>query len=231
MKKSLQVITLSSLTLTPAFGVVVALEDWQFNTLGDVEGWNATQAANFTVRAAINGTETVASAGTDGSDPKFQHPDDITLPVDSSWHSFEFRFRQLNDDPTAVGVGALTPYEENGTIVFFEGLTGGNVGSIPEVTPGVGPYTINVESDGWRTVTVSMSGVSGTTLDRLRMDLVGSANLGYEVDYATLYISTIPEPSTYACMLGMGALGGVLILRRRKQMILDEEEGYDQRCC
>lgn len=41
--------------------VIVTAEDWQFNTLGDTEGWTSSQVNDLDVRAAISGSETVLS--------------------------------------------------------------------------------------------------------------------------------------------------------------------------
>ncbi len=53
---------LSLLQATLSMAAIVTVEDWQFNTTTDTEGWSGSQTSNFDVRATVAGGETVLSA-------------------------------------------------------------------------------------------------------------------------------------------------------------------------
>ncbi len=50
---------------------------------------------------------------------------------------------------------------------------------------------------------------------------IGSANLGYVIEYGGLAVGAVPEPGTWGLMiLGFGAVGGALRRRRREKLAL-----------
>jgi len=215
MKKSFPLFALSSLLICQAQAATVVIESWQFNTPGDTEGWVVNLGADFDVRAAVTGSETVLSAEATTNDPQLRYTEEISTPVGfQNWETMTIRWRQLDGNPTTIGT-APQAYANNGTRIEWPGSSFKQ----PLPTTTGGDWTFTFEPSGeWVEFTwdISDSTNSPIAASSWRFDPVGdTAGVGYEVDYIVITADVIPEPSTYAALLGLATLGLVAWRRRR----------------
>ena len=196
----------------------IIAHDWQFNTLGDDEGWTASRAGNLDVRAAVSGSETVLSTVISGSnaDAKLFNPA-FTAPANFlNWNTLTYRFRQIDGDPT---VGGTAPKAYDGTANRFDfpgwGFISGDLQTAAASDPDV---TFTVEPSGeWIVFSVDVSSSTNPSIgaSNVRLDPISVLGEGFEVDYVTLTADVVPEPSAIALFLGAGALGFAVCRRRR----------------
>ncbi|WP_269540886.1 PEP-CTERM sorting domain-containing protein [Cerasicoccus fimbriatus] len=216
MQQTLSLIALSSLLTVNASAAIVVVEDWQFNSPGDTEGWIADGSTNLDVRAAVSGSESVLSAGASTNDPKLFYTNEITTPVGfQNWETMTIRWRQLDGDPIDVGT-ATQAYANSGTRIQWPGS--GFKQPLP--TTSGGDWTFTFEPSGeWVEFTWDISDSTDTPIaaNGWRFDPIGDvAGTGYEIDYIVITADVVPEPETYAAILGLGVLG-IAWWRRRQR--------------
>ncbi|WP_269543137.1 hypothetical protein [Cerasicoccus fimbriatus] len=222
--KKYQALALAFGTASFASATVI-VEDWQFNTPGDNEGWtaNAFTVANLHVGPAVSGSETVLTSDNlqNQADPKIFFPNEvIALPVGSTgWDQLVIRIRQIGDDgvtPVAfnnVGSFAMLGTTPWGTLEFIDGDTGdGDLVPVTQVT----------ESDEWNIFTYDLSEyTSGSISGGPRLDPIQGNDIGggviqgnFEIDYVTLTANSIPEPGQTSLLIGAALLGWMAYRRR-----------------
>ena len=211
-----------------------ALVSFEFNTAGSTEGWTASAApanalvTGFKQATGIDGTTGVITSDDVDIDPQVilsGAGNLITLPAGEKWSSFQVRFRHLTGNPGTVGV-AGTPYDGNGTILFFNASTV-NLGVGPlstKTVSGTGAYaadvytmTLTADPSGgeWQLLNADFSAaptLNSANITAVRLDPVGnSAAKNFEVDY--IRIASVPEPGSMALAV---LAGGSLLIRRRR---------------
>jgi hypothetical protein len=136
----------------------------------------------------------------------------------------------LNSGSLAPGnsIGTLSgssfTWNNGGSLVFeLSGLTSSDRLSLSGAfTKGTGTgFTFDFGGGGLDGGTYTLTSFGGTTFSQsdfvatnLGSGLVGLFVLG--ATDLTLNVSAIPEPSTFAALAGLGALGGVALRRRRR---------------
>lgn len=118
--------------------------------------------------------------------------------VDGAGFTFELGANAANSDLVAVG-GALS-FSGSGTVVF--NLI--NLGLLP------GTYDL-----------ITFGSLNGLSLGNLALGTVPvglTGNFVIDADSVSFVVTAIPEPSTYALLIGLGVLGIVGVRRRRAQV-------------
>ncbi|MEO8350809.1 MAG: PEP-CTERM sorting domain-containing protein [Chthoniobacteraceae bacterium] len=205
---------------------------FDFNTIGDTEGWDASMApanavvTGFTATTDIDGTAGVLTSSDIDIDPQIIRgaANAILLPAGETWSSMVIRFRQLSGNPQDVGTTSA-PYAESGTILFFNSsLDNFGIGPVTNVTNfGTGAYsgdlyfmTLTPEASGdWQVMNLDFSDapiLGSEDFTSIRFDPVGNdAARNFEIDY--IRVTSIPEPgSAIFTLVGLAGLA----LRRRK---------------
>lgn len=220
-----------ALSFIAAGSASAALVAYEFNTVGDTEGWNASTAPNpngvvtgFKSALGINGDGVLTSDDVN-IDPQLTKGGAATLPIGDTWGSMTIRFRHLSDNPGAVGVTS-TPYSLSGTLLFFNGTlenrTPGATGISTQTYVGTGAYaadsygmTLTAESDNWQVMVLDLSNapvLNSGDITALRFDPIGNAaEKNFEVDYVRF--QSIPEPASAL----LSVLGGMSLLARRRR--------------
>ena len=199
--------------------VVVAFE---FETTGDVEGWQHNGGANGgtggTGQATASSGEGVLTSvftGTGSADLRVLQNPDIALPAGfTTWETLDIRFREVDG---ATGTPqALTGPDTSLFAGVLPGPIGTNGSGFVEETPG--------DSGFWYTASVDISSLVTGDIEQIRIDPIarftssdGLSTFNYQIDYvrlnATPEAATIPEPSSLA-LLGLAGVG--MFVRRRK---------------
>ncbi len=205
-----------------ASGAVVV--DWQFNTIGDVEGW--TDISNYSVNNlkvanAVSGSEVVLTSDNlkNTTDTKLNSPTGtVTLSDDATaWETYTIRIRHLGTD-------GVTPvaFDTAGTIAM---ITGGLDTFNPihdTTTPGYkAPVTVVNQANHWNLVTYDISGYSAD-FGKYRLDPITGFDAGggtiqgnFEIDYITITDNAvIPEPGSVMLLL-VGGLAFIGLKRRQ----------------
>jgi hypothetical protein len=208
---------------------------FEFNTVGDTEGWTASTAPNpngvvtgFAATTGIDGSTGVATSADVNIDPQVLRTgagNTLTLPAGEMWSTMEVRFRQLSLNPGEPGVTSA-PFNGNGTILFFNGATT-NLGVAALATKtvnGTGAYvadtynmTLTAETSGdWQVMLLDFSAaptLKSQNLTAVRFDPVGNdAAKNFEIDY--IRFASVPEPGS--AVLSLMAATGLLLRRRRR---------------
>jgi len=158
---------------------------WEFNAIGDTEGFTAVGVDSLTAANAINGSESVLTcADVTGVDPQLKYnagnSSALAISPEGSWKTLEVRLRQLDKNPGDAGVASL-PFTINGTLVFI------NPGAANSKNLGGIVVTKN-EADNWVVASVNISYLGRNDFISLRLDPVGNdATKNFEVDYIRLY--------------------------------------------
>ncbi len=207
---------LSAISLIALFASTASAQlivrEYNFET--DTEGWTTAGSdpyADFGQQTATGGTEGVLfGVQASGNDPQLSLPPDaqsVSLPAGYTWDTAVFRLRHLESD----GEGGWNPvaFTNNIGMVFVK--QGDNI----RADDSRWVETVDPDDSTWTIVTLDISdrGDLATTFNRF--DPTGTADhigLAFELDYAQF--TAVPEPSIYAAIFGVLALGGVLIRRR-----------------
>lgn len=145
---------------------------WEFNTLGDVEGWTSIGVTNLTVTNAVSGSEIVlTSEGLLGLDPQL-NKGAIIGSGGYYWATAEMRVRHLDSGGTPI------PFALAGTVMVLNGV----------VFQGSPPWAVFPEGSGeWVVCKIDISQFGNSSLNGLRMDPIGNdATKNFEVDYIRL---------------------------------------------
>ena len=157
---------------------------WEFNTLGDVEGWSGSEMTGLDVTNAASGSETVlSSTDISGIDPKLTRPG-VYSPASDYWTHAVIRVRQLDD------VGTPVPWESVGCAVVVGGTTFDEIGDES--------WYIVQGSNEWITASINISAFTNGLINGVRFDPVGgvsATNKNFEVDYIELQTSTNQPPA------------------------------------
>lgn len=156
-------------------------------------------------------TNRVAGDSTTGGSLIIMNPSGTTLGkyITFSLSSAGYNALTLSFATRMSGGGAT------GTELWSYSLDGTNFSSLGSITPGSGVFASR---------SLNLSSLSGTALDNqgtfyVRMTIGTGTSASYAFDNIQLTgtaVSTIPEPSTYALLGGVGALGLVLAARRKR---------------
>ena len=152
---------------------------WEFNTLGDTEGWadNGTgDIVGMTVANTISGSEVVLTSsdviGT--GDSQIVYAGSAITPP-GPWAAWEIRMRQLTGNPGAGATIPVDPFDAT-QVTFVANNT---------VVIDLGTEIISFvpESNGWITAIFDISRVGFVDLGTLRIDAVSDIDLNFEIDY------------------------------------------------
>ena len=203
------VLLLTGLSVASQASIIAA--DFQFNTVGDTEGWSSRNVTDMDVRSTVSGSETVLSGTASTTDPRLTYGEGIDLPVSASeWESLVFRFRQLDGSP--VGGGTAKAYDTDGTVLRIDAF--GILDTLPSATTPEGIYTVENQADNWILMTVDLSGQTASSIPSVRIDPVGgTSGDGFEMDSVTF--TAIPEPMT----LGLLGIAGLLVATRVRREV------------
>jgi hypothetical protein len=171
------------------------MKAWEFNTVGDTEGWAGytgnTHLSGVGVSNAINGSETVLTCsdvtGIDGQlvyNESLAPESAISLGGDS-WRTLEFRVRQLDANPGEAGVASKLFDSSGATTVLSSPFT---VTGLIENENAL--CSVKLDSDNWIIATYDISGFGMSDLTSLRIDPIGNAvntNYNFELDYVRVY--------------------------------------------
>ncbi|RKX41723.1 MAG: hypothetical protein DRP64_10990 [Verrucomicrobia bacterium] len=178
---------------------IITDTDWQFNTLGDTEGWTqatlalvsgAGDIAAFTVTNAFLGTEIVlASQGINGNDPQLIYTNRLS-PDGEYWSTAEIRVRQLDLAGTPLA------WDSAGCAAVLDNNLGGTGWTVLPAIGGVS-WDVQNQSDDWIVATISISSYETNLINGIRFDPVGQdagTNKNFEVDYIKLTTTGAPPP-------------------------------------
>lgn len=231
-KSSLICIGSLALSFIAAGSASAALIAYEFNTVGDTEGWNASTVPD--PNGVVTGFKAALGIGGDGVltsddiniDPQLTKGGPAaTLPIGDTWSSMTIRFRHLSDNPGAPGVTS-SPYSVTGTLLFFNGTlanrTPGPTGISTQTYAGTGGYaadsygmTLTAEADNWQVMVLDLTDapvLNSGNITTLRFDPIGNAaEKNFEVDYVRF--ESIPEPASAL----LSILGGMALFVRRRR--------------
>ncbi len=163
----------------------------------------------------IAGNENISVTGTPGTGGEIGSGitfDDVTniLSINIGWGTTN-GFTNLTSDVNNAHVHG--PTTSSGTASFTE-----NAGVLFDLRTGGFSFS-NSSSSGFITGTSTLSDVNETALfaGRLYVNIHTVTNGGGEIRGNIVNPSAIPEPSSYAALAGLGALGFVGLRRRRVQ--------------
>lgn len=178
------------------------MKAWEFNTVGDTEGWDSTIAnthlTGITVAADIDGVATVLTcadvAGIDGQlfFNEAQDPGSFIERDGKSWRTMEVRLRQLDANPSEPGVASRLFDGSGATAVLQQPAI--TLGIMFNYQPGV---DVRLDGGDWVVVTYDLSAFGARDLKSLRIDPIGNAantNFNFEVDYVRLYAGASQPP-------------------------------------
>lgn len=166
--------------------------NWEFNTLGDTEGWfaagsNHDQFDSLTngvmVTNAVSGSEIVVTTpDVTGIDPQLETTNTLSS-AGEYWSSIEIRARQLDGNG-----GSPVAWSSVGCALVVNGVAKSTT------IGGLGWSTTN-EVDGWIVTTFTLPYLGTNDITYLRVDPVGNnADKNFEVDYIRLSTSATPPP-------------------------------------
>lgn len=182
------------------------VENWEWNTDGDFEGWTAGNVNNAAVSGGVLSGESLGDGSfPNGADPVFNGPGNLGLVVGVG----PGEFNRLQFD---VQMGAGSPVVRKDLYFFgtfgvqFQQWTPAN---FPTITDGnVHTYTLTFDNT---------SPLWGQTIDNLRFDPVADNQNNVETfayDFLRLGSSVVPEPMSLVLLLLGGTVGAFMIRRR-----------------
>ncbi len=161
--------------------------NWEFNTLGDTEGW-VEGADGFD--SLTNGIEVASGVGGVGAvltapDVTGIDPQLVNTATNSAggeyWNTIEIRMRQLDGNG-----GTPVAWSSVGCALVVNGIA-------KSTTIGGSGWDTTVESNGWIVTTFTLPYLGTDDITYLRVDPVGNApDKNFEVDYIRL--TTAPAP-------------------------------------
>jgi hypothetical protein len=200
-----------SLVSAASAAIVAAYE---FNTDTDQEGWVAPPSLNTSGLTATGG---FLSGVASSNDPQLvNNTASITIGSGQTWDRIEFRVRENQNE---VPVGPLTTFNPTGLIININNAGGTTPPSVGLLVSSPASFTAVDSGDNFYTVTIGISGFTGSTISSLRLDPIGGAasnsnsetnGNAFEVDF--IRVHAIPEPSAFL----LGGLGLTALLRRRR---------------
>lgn len=156
---------------------------WNFNTLGDTEGWGQDLNGQIVGLTASNGVLTADSIS--ANDPQVVQWGSFA-PALGYWDSMVIRIRQLDSG------GSPQAWDSSGcAVVLDDEIISSELG-------GTG-WEVTTEADGWIVASKDISTLGTTELGFLRFDPVGQyagTNKTFEVDYVQLTSAATPPAPT-----------------------------------
>lgn len=163
----------------PVIPVANPAYTWDFNTLGDTEGWiGNAQLSGLDSVAAVSGPESVLRvADVTGLDPNIGYSRGVKSEG-RYWWDLKIRMRHLDSENNPLA------YIKSGTYFAVNNT----------------PLAANVASEGsgeWVVITCDMAAIGTADIGTLRIDPVGNAtDKNFEID--TIQVSTLSYPRTTA---------------------------------
>ena len=163
---------------------------WDFNTLGDTEGWGTTGDSHnsltngIIVTNAVQGSEVVLSTlDITGIDPGVVTATTSSVPSGEYWDTIEIRLRTLSGNG-----GIPIAYNEAATLMVINGQV---------VSPG-SAWTKTYEANEWVVTSYDISGLVSDDITSLRLDPPAGIDQNFEYDYIRLHTNTnAPPPPVY----------------------------------
>ncbi len=166
---------------------------WDFDTLGDTEGWGPVPDGHNSLTAGIwvtNGFDSVVLTASDvtGIDPGIFIATNLSVASGEFWGSIEVRLRTLN-----ANGGTPVAYNPDGTLMVLNGIVNGPVGGT------LNGWTNTVEAGEWLVTSLDISGFGTNDITYLRLDVPSGGVAGnFEYDYIKLHTTTnAPPPPVY----------------------------------
>ena len=185
--KKLVLISAMAVFLSSMAAQAQSTNNWEFNTLGDTEGWHPVADSYNSLANGIfvtNGIDSVVltSGGITGIDPGVQTTNTLSVATNEFWKTVEFRAR-------TVSGGFSDTFAVEGMIAVANGNVYGDSSS----------WGRTDESDGWVVMTIDVSILSDSDLNYLRLDPpVLDDTQNFEFDYIKIFSTTnTPPPPVY----------------------------------
>lgn len=185
---------------------------WGGGTAGwDTAHWATTSSGPFTSTYSSGFTVNIGSAGSAGTITLGSNITPGTLTFASGGYTLALAGKSLTDTST-LGLAGAT--------VFDFGGTSSSVSFGTTSATWTGSLTINNFVTGTSSLKFGTSAVGLSSTDLALITFAGYSNGGAAQINSSGFVtptgSAIPEPSTYAALAGLGALGLALYRRRRK---------------
>jgi len=170
---------------------------WDFDTVGDAEGWVTVPDGLNSLSNGIvvaNGYDSVVLTAPDvtGDDPGISITTNLPVVSGEFWDTVEIRMRTLDGNG-----GTPIPYEPVGTVMVLNHGTTGQIVSNPIGDLEIG-WTNTVEAGEWFVTTRDISEVGTNNITSLRVDPPALSSRNFEFDYIRLHTSTnAPPPPGY----------------------------------
>lgn len=209
----MKVLSLAALCVAVTAGTASAavVEDFQFNTIGDTEGWTAL--AN--IDGPGSGPAFIVADGdslnglANGGDPRLGRLA-LNATTTATWDAVIFRVRETTETDQVVNT-----FDPTGLVLVVNGTTGTFGGGT--VLSDSSLFSATASGDGFFTVTADISSLGSTDIDQLRLDPIGAPDANnnlFEVDFIQVTDTTlVPEPGSIALL----SLSGLLVAGRRRR--------------